>query len=86
MNTYYIELPNTGEDCKTAIKSIYAHGYLTHFEWGCKEGHHIGFFSMETEDSQDPLRILPAFMRKNAKVYKVHKLLRKKLTACINTV
>ena len=73
MDTYYIELPHTPEECKAAIKEIYALGYITHFEWGCKAGHHIGFFRMETDDEKEPMRILPPYIRQHAKIFKVSK-------------
>ena len=73
MATYYIELPHTPEECVAAIKEINRLGYIQHFEWGCKDGHHIGFFRMDAEDENDPFRILPPFIRRNAKVIKVNK-------------
>lgn len=78
---YYIEIEHTQEDCRHALEQLHTNGFLSHFEWGCKEGLHRGFYRMETDDPKDPLRILPSYVREHAKITQVHKFTPKDLDA-----
>ncbi len=40
MDRYLIETPHDAKDCVLLVQQVYAMGYLTNFEWGCKSGVH----------------------------------------------
>ena len=68
---YHIELTHTDEDCKHALQQLQVNGFLSHFEWGCKDGVHVGFYRMVTDDARDPLRILPTYVRDRARIIRL---------------
>ena len=44
MKRFLVISHHTGEDCVKALKETLAIGYLTHFDWGCKDGVHKAWF------------------------------------------
>ena len=43
-------------------------GYLHHFEWGCKDDVHIGWAILEAESADQAQMVVPAMVRKEARV------------------
>jgi hypothetical protein len=68
MERYLIETPHKAEDCEKVIKDIYAAGYLHHFEWGCKDGVHCGWATVEAEDHDHARQMVPWYLRDQARV------------------
>jgi len=68
MKRFLVVSHHTGEDCVKALKETLAIGYLTHFEWGCKDGAHTGWAILEAEDKEQAMMSVPTFLRGNAKV------------------
>lgn len=73
MDRYLVSSPHTEQDCKQALKEIHAVGYITHFEWGCKDGDHTGWVILEAENAQQALMVVPAVQRNKAKAVKLVK-------------
>jgi hypothetical protein len=59
---------HTGDDCIKALQETLAIGYLTHFEWGCKDGVHTGWAMLEAESKAQAIMSVPTFLRNDAKV------------------
>lgn len=80
MEKYLIEVPH-GEDkasCKRAIQVFMSSGshFVTNAEWGCMDGDHKAWLTVETPTKEDALRILPAAYKQNAKIVKLVKFRR----------
>ncbi len=73
MDRYLVTVHHTLEECKKALKQIEAIGTITHFEWGCKDGEHVGWVTIEAENKAQALMVVPTSLRPNAKVIKVIK-------------
>jgi hypothetical protein len=68
MPKYLVVSDHTGEDCIKALQETLAIGYLTHFEWGCKDGVHTGWAMLEAENKQEAMMSVPTFLRPEARV------------------
>jgi len=71
MKRYFVESSHTGEDCLRILKDFLSAGYLAHFEWGCKAGHHIGWAMIEAENEAEARMVVPALIRSKARVIEV---------------
>ena len=72
---------HTGEDCVRALKETLAIGYLTHFDWGCKDGAHTGWAILEAEDKAQALLSVPTFLRPSALVVQLTRFAAEKVLA-----
>jgi len=68
MKRFLVISNHTGEDCVRALKEALAIGYLTHFDWGCKDGVHAGWATMEAEDKDQAMLSVPTFLRGQAQI------------------
>ena len=68
MKKFIVISHHTGADCVRALKEVLAIGYLTHFEWGCKDGAHTGWAILEAENKAQAMMSVPAFLRNQANV------------------
>jgi ribulose bisphosphate carboxylase small subunit len=73
MYKYIVISKHTGEDCVRALKEALAIGYLTHYEWGCKDGDHTGWAIIEAESKEQAMMSVPAFLREQARVVRLTK-------------
>jgi len=68
MKRFLVISNHTAEDCVQALKETLAIGYLTHFDWGCKDGVHTGWAVLEAEDKEQAMMSVPTFLRASARV------------------
>ena len=68
MPKFLVVSNHTGDDCIKALQETLAIGYLTHFEWGCKDGVHTGWAMLEAESKAQAMLSVPTFLRNEAKV------------------
>jgi hypothetical protein len=68
MPKFLVVSNHTGEDCIKALQETLAIGYLTHFEWGCKDDVHTGWAIMEAENKAQAIMSVPTFLRAEAQV------------------
>ena len=73
MDRFLVISPHTAEDCKRALKEVYAAGYITHFDWGCMDGDHTGWVVLEAADAKEALMVVPALQRQAARAVKLVK-------------
>jgi len=81
MNKFLVISHHTGEDCVKALKEVLAIGYLTHFDWGCKDGVHTGWAVLEAEDKAQAMLSVPTFLRGQAQVVRLTKFQQEKVQA-----
>jgi hypothetical protein len=68
MAKYLVISNHTGEECVKALQETLAIGYLTHFQWGCKDNVHTGWAILEAESKEQAMMSVPTFLRGSAKV------------------
>ena len=73
MKRFLVISHHTGEDCVKALKETLAIGYLTHFDWGCKDGIHTGWAILEAEDKNQAMLSVPTFLRSKAQVVQLYR-------------
>ena len=73
MDRYLVISPHTTGDCANTLKQVLAAGYITHFEWGCKDGEHIGWVILEAESAKEAVMVVPSFQRATAKAIRLNK-------------
>jgi hypothetical protein len=83
MEKFLIEVSH-GEDkfsCTRAIQVFLRSGshFVTHADWGCKDGDHKAWLIVEVENKESAMRILPAAYQQMAKITKLNKFTREEI-------
>ncbi len=70
MNRYMVISSHTAEDCRRAVKYFaeFHAGYITHFEWGCKDNDHNAYAIIEADSHEQAILVVPPLFREKAKV------------------
>ena len=68
MRKFIVISDHTAEECVRALKEVLAIGYLTHFNWGCKDGVHTGWAIIDAESKDEAMMSVPTFLRPRAHV------------------
>jgi len=74
--TYLIEAPHSPDQCVQAMDETLARGprFLAQFDWGCVEGEHTGWATVEAENEYEARSMVPAVVRSKARVIRVGKV------------
>ena len=74
--TYLIEAPHSPRECVQAMDEALARGprFLAQFEWGCVEGEHTGWATIEAKNEFEARDMVPAVARSRARVIRVDKV------------
>ncbi|MGH2567673.1 MAG: hypothetical protein ACRDGA_04995 [Bacteroidota bacterium] len=67
MNRYLLIAPHTIEDCSKVIKVIEAVSSVTRWDWGCKDGEHCGWVTVEADSREEALLTVPPIERHKAR-------------------
>ena len=77
MARYLIEVPHEAERiaCYRVIQVFLSTGshYLTHCDWGCKDGVHKAWINIDAASKDEALRVVPPAFRKDATVIELYK-------------
>ena len=73
MERYLVTVPHTAHECLNAVQQVIAAGFITHFDWGCKDGNHTGWVIIEAESASEAMMAVPTAQRHNATVVKLNK-------------
>ena len=70
MNRYMVISGHTAEDCRQAVKYFaeFHAGYITHFEWGCKDNDHNAYKIIEAESHEEAMMSVPPLLRDKARI------------------
>jgi len=72
MNKYLIEVPHGADErsCNEAIRVFFETGshFLSHAEWGCKDGEHKAWMIVEMDSKEEVMYIIPPYFRHEAKI------------------
>ena len=73
---FLIEVPHevTTLECLWAIETVLKSGshFLTHADWGCKDGEHKAWFIVEVQDKDEARAIVPPAFRAKAKIVQLN--------------
>jgi hypothetical protein len=76
MPKFLIEVPHAGttQACAQAIELFHRTGshFLTHADWGCMDGEHKAWITVEVNDKEEARRILPPAYRGDAKIVQLN--------------
>ena len=75
MDRYLVISPHTNEDCNAVVKQTIAAGFITHVDWGCKDGDHTGWAIVEADSHEQALLLVPSIMRSKARAVRVVKFI-----------
>lgn len=77
MARFLIEVPHElgPSACTRALEIFHKTGshFLTHADWGCKDGEHKAWFIAEVEDKDEARSIVPPAYRAEAKITELAK-------------
>jgi hypothetical protein len=77
MERFFVEIPHEAETaaCARAVKALLETGshFLTHADYGCKDGEHKAWMILELESKEDVRRILPPAFRSQAKIVQLNR-------------
>jgi hypothetical protein len=75
MARYLLTCPHTTEDCVSDIDSVLGHSkeLLARFDWGCKDGEHVGWVIVEAGNEATARMMLPVAFRIKAKACLINK-------------
>ena len=73
--TYLIEAPHSPDECAQAMDEALARGprFLAQFDWGCVEGEHTGWATVEASNESEARSMIPAVVKDKARVVRVGK-------------
>jgi len=76
MPRFLIEVPHTPEvlACARVVQVFLATGshFLTHADWGCKDGHHSAWLTVDVGSKEEALAIIPPAFRSVARVVRLN--------------
>ena len=77
MARFLIEVPHAPEEvaCWRAIHALLATGshYITHADWGCRDGEHKAWLTVDVDGKDDARQIVPPGFRDEAKIVQLCK-------------
>ena len=71
MERFLVIAPHTVEECKQALEQVLAVGFITHFDWGCKDGEHTGWAILEAENAKEAMMAVPPAQRHSASIVRL---------------
>jgi len=73
MDRYLVISHHTLEDCKMAVKHFFSFhaSYMTHFDWGCKDGDHNAYAIIEADSHENAKMAVPPLLRDKTTVIKL---------------
>ena len=74
MARFLLEVPHEAVACARAAQIFLNAGshFLTHADWGCKDGEHKAWIIAEVESKDEARSILPPAFRRQAKIIRLN--------------
>lgn len=77
MARFFIEVPHEADPvvCAHAVRIFLKSGshFLTNADWGCRDGEHKAWITVEVNSKEEAQRILPPAYRAQAKIVQLNK-------------
>ena len=70
MARFLVSAEHTEADCVQAFDSVlaFSKALLDRFDWGCKDGEHVGWAVVEAQDKHTARMLIPSYIRDKAHV------------------
>jgi hypothetical protein len=89
MPRFLIEVPHPEEivACAKVVQVFLNTGshFLTHADWGCEDGVHSAFFTVEADSKEDARMVVPPPFRHDAKIVALNKFTLQEMDQIIAT-
>jgi hypothetical protein len=89
MQRFLIEVPHPEEivACAKVVQVFLNTGshFLTHADWGCEDGVHSAFFTVEADSKEDARLVVPPPFRSDAKIVALNKFTMQQMDQIIAT-
>ena len=76
MARFLIEVPHDGSSaaCARTVELFLRTGshFLTHADWGCKDGEHAAWIVVEVDTRDEALNVIPPIFRAQAKIVQLN--------------
>lgn len=76
MARFLIEVPHEAEPvaCARTVEVFLRSGshFLTHADWGCRDGEHKAWFVADVDSKEDARSIVPPYLRPKTKIVKLN--------------
>lgn len=77
MPKFFIEVPHEEDavSCTRAVEIFLKTGshYLTHADWGCRDGIHKAWITVDVDNREQARAVLPPAYRRDANIVKLNK-------------
>ena len=77
MEKFLIEVPHAAEEvaCARVVEVFLKTGshWVTHADWGCRDGDHKAWITVEVENKEEARYIVPPAFRSQAKIVQLNK-------------
>jgi hypothetical protein len=77
MARFLIEIPHEAEiqACAAVVKVFLSSGshLLTHADWGCMDGNHSAWLTVDVDSKEDALQLVPSAFRPQARIISLNK-------------
>jgi hypothetical protein len=77
MSKFLIEVPHGNDkiECMRSVSVFLSSGshFLTNADWGCLDGEHKAWFTMDADSKEEALLVVPPAFRKDAKILQLNK-------------
>ncbi len=87
MPRYLIELTHEDEHaaCVKALRAIELYGshFVTHADWGCKDGIHSGWLIAELVSRDEAMQIVPPDFRQEARIIELNRFTKEQIASLI---
>ena len=79
MARFFIEVPHAAEEvaCARVVEIFLKTGshFVTHADWGCRDGEHKAWIIAEVDSKDEARHILPPAFRSKAKIVQLNKFM-----------
>lgn len=74
MSKYLVEVTHTKRECVWALKQLLDAGpeFLARFDWGCKDGEHVGWALLDADSKFAAQEIVPRVMRAKTRIVQLN--------------
>ncbi len=75
MATFLIESHHTARECVWALRQVLREGpdSLDQYDWGCRDGVHVGWATVEADTKFDVLAMIPQVLRPQTRIVQLNR-------------
>jgi len=90
MARFLIELKHSDEHdgCVRALEAIERYGshYMTHADWGCKDGTHCSWLIVDLDTREEAVRMVPVGFREEARIVMLNRFTKDEIASLVESL